>query len=142
MVGRFGALLRCSVSRARSCVPRGHRCKAAEPPSPISAALLTTRVGLPPFEMLLEAMSGFDCDTASGIDSQLKEKTVFAAIMGVISIPVMLLNFGRRRRYCRAGCPSLRAIAAELNRRSIPPESGRGEWQAVQVARVLEKIGR
>ena len=41
-----------------------------------------------------------------------------------------------------AGYPSLRAIAAELNRRSIPPESGRGEGQAVQVARALEKIGR
>jgi hypothetical protein len=39
-----------------------------------------------------------------------------------------------------AGATSLRAIAAELNERSIPTARGRGEWSAVQVARVLDRL--
>src|SRR5664280_274719 len=39
-----------------------------------------------------------------------------------------------------AGATSLRAIAAALNERSIPTARGRGEWSAVQVARVLERL--
>jgi DNA invertase Pin-like site-specific DNA recombinase len=39
-----------------------------------------------------------------------------------------------------AGARSLRAIAAGLNDRSIPTARGSGEWTAVQVMRVLERI--
>jgi hypothetical protein len=39
-----------------------------------------------------------------------------------------------------AGVTSLRGIAAEMNRRGIPTLSGRGEWQAVQVRRVIARI--
>lgn len=39
-----------------------------------------------------------------------------------------------------AGTTSLRGIAAELNARGIPTASGRGDWQAVQVARVLARL--
>jgi hypothetical protein len=39
-----------------------------------------------------------------------------------------------------AGATSLRAIAAALNERSIPTARGRGEWSAVQVARVLDRL--
>jgi DNA invertase Pin-like site-specific DNA recombinase len=38
-----------------------------------------------------------------------------------------------------SGARSLRAIAAELNRRGIPTAAGSGQWQAAQVARVLER---
>jgi DNA invertase Pin-like site-specific DNA recombinase len=38
-----------------------------------------------------------------------------------------------------AGVASFRGVADELNQRGIPPASGRGEWQAVQVIRVLER---
>ena len=38
-----------------------------------------------------------------------------------------------------AGATSLRAIAAELNRRGIPAARG-GEWQASQVRRVLARL--
>jgi DNA invertase Pin-like site-specific DNA recombinase len=40
-----------------------------------------------------------------------------------------------------AGYRSLQAIAAALNDRGIPTASGRGAWQATQVARVLARIG-
>jgi hypothetical protein len=39
-----------------------------------------------------------------------------------------------------AGVTSLRAIAAALNERGIPTASGTGEWQAVQVRRVLARL--
>src|SRR5262249_38712186 len=39
-----------------------------------------------------------------------------------------------------AGATSLRAIAAKLNERGIPTPRGNGEWSAVQVARVLERL--
>ena len=39
-----------------------------------------------------------------------------------------------------AGKKSLRAIAAELNERRIPTPRGDGEWQAVQVRRVLGRL--
>jgi len=39
-----------------------------------------------------------------------------------------------------AGATSLRAIAAELNARGIPTASGRGEWRAVQVWRLLARL--
>ena len=39
-----------------------------------------------------------------------------------------------------AGATSLRAIAAGLNQQGIPTSRGAGEWTAVQVARVLERI--
>jgi DNA invertase Pin-like site-specific DNA recombinase len=39
-----------------------------------------------------------------------------------------------------AGATSLRAIASGLNERSIPTARGTGEWSAVQVARVLERL--
>lgn len=39
-----------------------------------------------------------------------------------------------------AGATSLRAIAAGLNEKRIPTSRGSGEWSAVQVARVLERI--
>jgi DNA invertase Pin-like site-specific DNA recombinase len=38
------------------------------------------------------------------------------------------------------GATSLRAIAAGLNARGIPTSTGAGEWQAPQVARVLERL--
>jgi hypothetical protein len=38
-----------------------------------------------------------------------------------------------------AGVTSLRGIAAEMNRRGIPTLSGRGEWQAQQVRRVIAR---
>jgi hypothetical protein len=41
-----------------------------------------------------------------------------------------------------AGATSLRAIAAGLNVQGIPTARGQGEWSAVQVARVLERIDR
>ena len=40
-----------------------------------------------------------------------------------------------------AGVTSLAGIAAALNERGIPTASGRGTWQAVQVSRVLARIG-
>jgi DNA invertase Pin-like site-specific DNA recombinase len=40
-----------------------------------------------------------------------------------------------------AGCESLRAIAAYLNSRAIPTARGDGQWSAVQVARVIERLG-
>lgn len=39
-----------------------------------------------------------------------------------------------------AGKTSLRAIAAGLNEQGIPTARGAGEWSAVQVARVLERL--
>jgi len=39
-----------------------------------------------------------------------------------------------------AGATSLRAIADSLNDQGIPTARGQGEWTAVQVARVLERI--
>ena len=38
-----------------------------------------------------------------------------------------------------SGAKSLRAIAAGLNARGIPTARGRGQWSAVQVARVVER---
>jgi DNA invertase Pin-like site-specific DNA recombinase len=40
-----------------------------------------------------------------------------------------------------AGVTSLSAIAEALTARGIPTTSGRGTWQAVQVSRVLARIG-
>ena len=40
-----------------------------------------------------------------------------------------------------AGATSLRAIADGLNAQSIPTARGNGKWSAVQVARVLERLG-
>ena len=40
-----------------------------------------------------------------------------------------------------AGATSLRAIAAGLNEQAIPTARGQGEWSAVQVMRVLERLG-
>jgi DNA invertase Pin-like site-specific DNA recombinase len=39
-----------------------------------------------------------------------------------------------------AGATSLRAIAAKLNERGIPTARGDGEWSAVQVSRVLDRV--
>jgi hypothetical protein len=39
-----------------------------------------------------------------------------------------------------SGATSLRAIAAGLNERGIPTARGDGEWSAVQVMRVLERL--
>jgi len=39
-----------------------------------------------------------------------------------------------------AGATSLRAIAAGLNEQAIPTARGQGEWSAVQVMRVLERL--
>jgi hypothetical protein len=39
-----------------------------------------------------------------------------------------------------AGVTSLRGIAAEMNRRGMPTLSGRGEWQGVQVRRVIARL--
>jgi hypothetical protein len=39
-----------------------------------------------------------------------------------------------------AGATSLRAIADGLNAQNIPTARGQGEWSAVQVARVLERL--
>jgi DNA invertase Pin-like site-specific DNA recombinase len=39
-----------------------------------------------------------------------------------------------------SGLTSLRAIAAALNERGIETPRGVGEWQAAQVARVLERL--
>jgi DNA invertase Pin-like site-specific DNA recombinase len=39
------------------------------------------------------------------------------------------------------GATSLRAIAAELNRRGIPTPRGTGTWHAMQVQRVLDRAG-
>jgi hypothetical protein len=39
-----------------------------------------------------------------------------------------------------AGVTSLVGIAAALNERSIPTATGRGNWHAVQVSRVLARI--
>jgi hypothetical protein len=38
------------------------------------------------------------------------------------------------------GVTSLRAIAAALNKKRIPTARGNGDWSAVQVMRVLERI--
>jgi DNA invertase Pin-like site-specific DNA recombinase len=40
-----------------------------------------------------------------------------------------------------AGVTTLQGIAAALNEQQIPTASGNGQWQAVQVARVLARIG-
>lgn len=40
----------------------------------------------------------------------------------------------------RARGATLRAIAAVLNELGVPTASGRGEWQAVQVRRVLQRL--
>ena len=40
-----------------------------------------------------------------------------------------------------AGCESLRAIAVYLNSQGIPTARGDGQWSAVQVARVIERLG-
>jgi Recombinase len=47
------------------------------------------------------------------------------------------LTFPRPSKSYRAGCESLRAIAAGLEERGIPTVRG-GKWSAVQVARLLE----
>jgi hypothetical protein len=39
-----------------------------------------------------------------------------------------------------AGTTTLQGIADELNRRGIPTAAGRGEWQPVQVSRVLARL--
>ena len=39
-----------------------------------------------------------------------------------------------------AGVTNLRDIAAEMNRRSIPTLSGRGEWQADTVRQLLARL--
>jgi len=39
------------------------------------------------------------------------------------------------------GVRSLRAIAAEMNRRGIPTASGRGEWHADTVRQLLARLG-
>jgi hypothetical protein len=39
-----------------------------------------------------------------------------------------------------ASVTSLRAIAAELNRRGIPTAAASGQWQAAQVRRVLARL--
>jgi hypothetical protein len=39
-----------------------------------------------------------------------------------------------------SGAKTLRAIAAALNKRSIPTASGRGEWDATKVRRVLARL--
>jgi DNA invertase Pin-like site-specific DNA recombinase len=44
------------------------------------------------------------------------------------------------RKLQAAGATSLRAIAAKLNEAGIPTARGQGEWSAVQVQRVLERI--
>jgi hypothetical protein len=41
----------------------------------------------------------------------------------------------------KAGVTSLAGIAAALNERGIPTASGQGTWQAVQVSRVLARLG-
>ena len=41
----------------------------------------------------------------------------------------------------QAGVTSLAGIAAALNERGIPTASGQGTWQAVQVSRVLARLG-
>jgi len=41
-----------------------------------------------------------------------------------------------------AGATSLRAIAAGLNVQGVPTARGQGEWSAVQVAHVFERIDR
>jgi hypothetical protein len=38
-----------------------------------------------------------------------------------------------------SGARSLRAIAAELNRRGVPTATGTGEWYGAQVRRVLAR---
>jgi hypothetical protein len=39
-----------------------------------------------------------------------------------------------------SGVTTLRAIAAELNRRGIPTRRGLGEWDATRVRRVLARL--
>jgi hypothetical protein len=39
-----------------------------------------------------------------------------------------------------AGATTLQAIAVELNRRSVPTATGRGEWHGAQVRRVLARL--
>jgi hypothetical protein len=39
-----------------------------------------------------------------------------------------------------AGVTTLRGIADELNRRGVPTATGRGQWQPVQVSRVLRRM--
>jgi hypothetical protein len=45
------------------------------------------------------------------------------------------------RKLQAAGTMTLVGIAAALNARGIPTASGRGPWHAVQVSRVLVRIG-
>jgi hypothetical protein len=52
------------------------------------------------------------------------------------SFDVQWLHF-----YGQDAYTSLRAIAAALNEKHIPTARGNGEWSAVQVQRVLERIG-
>jgi hypothetical protein len=40
-----------------------------------------------------------------------------------------------------AGVTSLRAIADGLNAKNVPTARGQGNWSAVQVMRVLERLG-
>jgi hypothetical protein len=40
-----------------------------------------------------------------------------------------------------AGVTSLAGIATALNERGIPTARGQGTWQAVQVSRVLARLG-
>jgi hypothetical protein len=40
-----------------------------------------------------------------------------------------------------SGVTSMRGIAMALNARNIPTPTGRKEWQAVQVRRVLTRLG-
>jgi hypothetical protein len=44
------------------------------------------------------------------------------------------------RKLQASGATTLLAMADGLNRSGIPTASGRGEWQAVQVARVLARL--
>ena len=39
-----------------------------------------------------------------------------------------------------AGVTSLKGIAMALNERGVPPPSGRGQWRATQVSRVLARL--
>jgi ABC-type hemin transport system ATPase subunit len=46
----------------------------------------------------------------------------------------------RRASTLASGVTTLQGIAAALNERQIPTASGNGQWQAVQVARVLARL--
>jgi hypothetical protein len=39
-----------------------------------------------------------------------------------------------------SGVTSMRGIAMALNARNVPTPTGRGEWQAIQVERVLARL--